>query len=158
MSSPSSLDDFELPLLDDIDPANGMRRRCGRITGYVIDSEEEDQTLDSCEDSREFDSFLDPFDESNDYFIPATQSFIHRIAASLLPTYTDQISINSTMSAAESFLETFSMYRELREACTDSEFERILSRQQAEWFYVGGSVRTILLIPLDPFSYYTFSS
>ena len=63
------------------------------------------------------------------------------IAASLLPQYTDQISITSSMTVAESALDTFTTYKELREACLDSQFERVLDRLRAEWYYVGGSVR-----------------
>jgi hypothetical protein len=67
------------------------------------------------------------------------------IAASLLPQYTDKISIASTTSVAESVLNSFTMYGELQMACLDSQFELVLSKIQAEWYFVGASVCSVLV-------------
>ena len=38
--------------------------------------------------------------------------------------------------------DTFTYYRELREAHVDSELEALLDRMLREWYYVGASVRS----------------
>ena len=63
------------------------------------------------------------------------------LAASTLPTYTETISIDSQASTVDSIVDSFSPYRELREARLDSDYERILSELCTEWRFVGGSVR-----------------
>lgn len=62
-------------------------------------------------------------------------------AASILPAYTETISINSQVSTIDSIVDSFSPYRELRDARVDSEYERVLTELCAEWRFVGGSVR-----------------
>ncbi|KAN0091511.1 hypothetical protein V8E55_005077 [Tylopilus felleus] len=61
-------------------------------------------------------------------------------AASILPTYTETISIDSQISTVDSVVDSFSPYRELREAGLDSDYERILTELSAEWRFVGGSL------------------
>ena len=63
------------------------------------------------------------------------------LAASTLPTYTETISIDSQVSTVDSIVDSFSPYRELREARLDSDYERVLSELCTEWRFVGGSVR-----------------
>lgn len=63
------------------------------------------------------------------------------LATSILPTYTETISIDSQTSTVDSVVDSFSPYRELREAGLDSDYERILTELSAEWRFVGGSVR-----------------
>ena len=62
-------------------------------------------------------------------------------AASILPSYTETISIESQASTVDSIVDSFSPYRELREAQLDSDYERVLTELRAEWRFVGGSVR-----------------
>lgn len=69
----------------------------------------------------------------------------HWFAASMLPTYTETISIDSQISTVDSIVDSFSPYRELREARVDSEYERVLTELCAEWRFVGGSVRNICI-------------
>lgn len=66
-------------------------------------------------------------------------------AASILPAYTEAISVNSQISTIDSIVDSFSPYRELREATVDSEYERVLTELRAEWRFVGGSVRGYVL-------------
>lgn len=67
----------------------------------------------------------------------------HWFAASILPAYTETISIDSQISTIDSIVDSFSPYRELREARVDSEYERVLTELCAEWRFVGGSVRKL---------------
>ena len=62
-------------------------------------------------------------------------------AASMLPTYTETLSIDSRVSTVDSIVDSFSPYRELREARVDSDYERVLTDLSTEWRFVGGSVR-----------------
>jgi len=62
-------------------------------------------------------------------------------AASTLPTYTETISMESQISTIDSIVDSFSPYRELREARVDSDYERVLTELCTEWRFVGGSVR-----------------
>ncbi|KAF8554755.1 hypothetical protein OG21DRAFT_1508501 [Imleria badia] len=62
------------------------------------------------------------------------------LAASMLPTYTETISIDSQVSTIDSIVDSFSPYRELREARVDSDYERVLTDLSTEWRFVGGSL------------------
>jgi len=61
-------------------------------------------------------------------------------SASTLPTYTETISIDSQASTVDSIVDSFSPYRELREARVDSDYERVLNGLCTEWRFVGGSL------------------
>jgi hypothetical protein len=63
------------------------------------------------------------------------------IAPSLLPRYTEQISVDNSLSFIDALVDSFSSYRELREANSDSEYEHILEKIKSEWYFVGASVR-----------------
>ncbi|KAF4573594.1 C2 domain-containing protein [Pleurotus pulmonarius] len=64
------------------------------------------------------------------------------IAASMLPQYSEKpertTDISPDLSRAEILLSAFTMYSELKDACLDSQFEKIFSRLQTEWTYIGG--------------------
>ncbi|KAJ8701733.1 hypothetical protein PTI98_000490 [Pleurotus ostreatus] len=64
------------------------------------------------------------------------------IAASMLPQYTEKpertTDISPDLSRAELLLSAFTMYSELKDACLDSQFEKIFTRLQTEWTYIGG--------------------
>lgn len=62
------------------------------------------------------------------------------LAASMLPTYTEAIIVDSRASTIDSIVDAFSPYRELREARVDSDYERVLNKLCSEWRFVGGSV------------------
>jgi len=61
------------------------------------------------------------------------------LVASLLSRYVDQVSVESTMSVAKSTVSRFSIYRELRDASLDEDFEKVLA-EMMEWTYVGACV------------------
>ena len=117
-----------------------------QVKGYTLFSPEcsGDENWDDDEEWRPQDNTCDSQEDMNDFSAvdTTTTSFSDWIAASILPRFTDQISVSSNMSVIESALDSFTTYRELREACLDSQFEQILARLQAEWYYVGGSVRS----------------
>ncbi|KAJ8596562.1 hypothetical protein M405DRAFT_856328 [Rhizopogon salebrosus TDB-379] len=62
------------------------------------------------------------------------------IAPSLLPRYTEQISVDNSLSFINALVDSFSFYRELREANSDSEYEHILEKLKSEWYFVGASL------------------
>jgi hypothetical protein len=71
------------------------------------------------------------------------------LAPSLLPVYTEQISVDNSLSFIDALVDSFSSYSELRGARSDFEYERILEKLTSEWYFVGASVRdaiTILLV------------
>jgi hypothetical protein len=82
--------------------------------------------------------------------IPRRSTIIERvesiqswIAASVLPLYTEQITIPpASMNPAERLISTFSLYSELKEAEIESDYQPIFERLQREWQYVGGLVRS----------------
>ncbi|KAF8838514.1 hypothetical protein BDN67DRAFT_933660 [Paxillus ammoniavirescens] len=61
-------------------------------------------------------------------------------AASMLPTYTEAIAVNQNISSIDSIVDSFSPYRALRDARVDSDYERVLTKLQAEWSFVGASL------------------
>jgi hypothetical protein len=63
------------------------------------------------------------------------------IAPSLLPRYTEQTSMDNSLSFIDALVDSFSFYQELREAKSDSEYERILEKLKSEWYFVSASVR-----------------
>ncbi|KAG1844315.1 hypothetical protein DFJ58DRAFT_802764, partial [Suillus subalutaceus] len=63
------------------------------------------------------------------------------LAPSLLPSYTEQISVDNSLTFIDTLVDSFSPYSELREACSDSQYERILEKLTSEWYFVGASVR-----------------
>ncbi|KAG6883145.1 hypothetical protein C0993_007608, partial [Termitomyces sp. T159_Od127] len=69
---------------------------------------------------------------------PHSQPWIHTIWSCLLPQYTERIEVPQDMTFAESVLASFTTYNELRNASTESQFEKVFTRLQTEWSYVGG--------------------
>lgn len=67
-------------------------------------------------------------------------------APSTLPAWraaSDAVSVASTVSFASSVFDTFTYYRELREAQLDCDFESILLKLMGEWYYVGASLLAV---------------
>jgi hypothetical protein len=62
------------------------------------------------------------------------------LLASILPSYTEKIDIEPSLSLVERILSSFATYRELKDATLDSHFEGVFTRLQQEWTYVGGLV------------------
>lgn len=118
------------------------------FTGYWSDSDharsegERDPLLKHPDDDLILVSQLSDSEDNN-----RIQNTDHKLwfGASILPTYTETISIDSEISTVDSIVDSFSPYRELREARVDSDYERVLTQLCAEWRFVGGSVRKICL-------------
>ncbi|KIJ04572.1 hypothetical protein PAXINDRAFT_141860 [Paxillus involutus ATCC 200175] len=58
----------------------------------------------------------------------------------MLPTYTEAIVVDQNVSSIDSIVDSFSPYRALRDARVDSDYERVLTKLQAEWSFVGASL------------------
>ncbi|KAI0253320.1 hypothetical protein BJV78DRAFT_1351907 [Lactifluus subvellereus] len=153
------------------EPPSGLRQR--KVTGYCINSEEERSGESDCcfsegevDDTKTYDAWEPPIsydDESSTIHSDSleirrytrTPSVISIILPSLLPqTYvTDNVSVASFASFASgasfasSAFDTLTCHRELREARVDSDFDRILVRLIAEWYYTGASVSIAFIVP-----------
>jgi len=151
-STPTSTD-FDLP---EVPPIEQQKLRKRRIRGYSVDPDNEDMDEEcSIEDDLddycfiEEDTLLEPGDlDCADGVIEIPPKSIGPwLVASLLPRYADQISVDSTMSIAESTVSRFSIYRELRDASLDEDFQKILKTMMTEWTFVGACL--IALAGLD---------
>ncbi|KAF8444996.1 hypothetical protein L210DRAFT_3531682 [Boletus edulis BED1] len=112
-------------------------------TGYWSDSDhaQSEDERDPLIKHRENESILVlPLSDSedNDHIDSAGRRFW--FAASILPTYTETIAVDSPISSVDSIVDSFSPYRALREAQVDSDYERVLTELGAEWRFVGGSL------------------
>ena len=123
--------------------------------GYI--SDDDDRPLDEHVRliNESYESFA--FTCSDDFCAVGFGSNPLSIAPSLLPRYTDQISVDNSLSFIDALVDSFSSYRELREACSDSEYEHILEKIKSEWYFVGASVRHAA-IPLRLPLIYPFDS
>ncbi|THH10528.1 hypothetical protein EW146_g8347 [Bondarzewia mesenterica] len=76
-------------------------------------------------------------------------------APSLLPlrNYADNVSVASSVSLATSIFDTFSYYRELREARVDSEYEAILNKLMLEWRNIGGLLLAVAALDTAVFGF-----
>ncbi|KAG2148700.1 uncharacterized protein EDB93DRAFT_1144346 [Suillus bovinus] len=104
--------------------------------GYTSDTDDDrplDEHVKRINDSYDSFAFTDNADSS-------TLVDVVPFAPSLLPSYTEQISVDDSLSLIDALVDSFSVYSELREACSDSEYERILEKLRSEWYYVGASV------------------
>jgi hypothetical protein len=117
-----------------------------RVRGYSVDPDNEDMDECSIEDD-DFDHTC--FEEDPLLQSPECADSVIQVpplpigswlVASLLPRYVDQRSVDSTMSVAESTISRFSIYRELREASLDEDYENIKTAMMTEWTYVGACV------------------
>jgi hypothetical protein len=105
---------------------------CIRVRGYSSDMDDDrplDEHVKLINASYENSTFIDHDDD------------LISIAPSLLPRYTEQISVDNSLSFIDALVDSFSSYRELREANSDSEYEHILEKIKSEWYFVGASVR-----------------
>ncbi|KIM77105.1 hypothetical protein PILCRDRAFT_77105, partial [Piloderma croceum F 1598] len=151
--------DFDLPEVPGPVEQQKLRRR--RVRGYSVDPDNEDMD-DECsiEDDPddycfvEEDTLLEPADlDCADGVIGIPPKSIGPwLVASLLPRYVDQISVESTMSAAESTVSRFSIYRELRDASLDEDFEKVLKTMMTEWTFVGACVSEVVVLDATIFS------
>ncbi|KAG2101341.1 uncharacterized protein F5147DRAFT_709205 [Suillus discolor] len=111
--------------------------------GYTSDTDDDrplDEHVKCINDSYDSFSFTDNTNSS------AVVDIVP-LAPSLLPSYTEQISVDNSLSFIDALVDSFSSYAELREACSDSEYERILEKLTSEWYFVGASL--VALAGLD---------
>jgi hypothetical protein len=111
--------------------------------GYTSDTDDDrslDEHVKQINDSYDSCTFTDDADSS------AVVNVVS-LAPSLLPSYTEQISVDSSLSFIDALVDSFSPYSELREATKDSEYERILEKLTSEWYFVGASL--VALAGLD---------
>ena len=120
----------------------GIRIRRGYSSG-TDDERPLDEHVRLLNESYESSAFID----NDDLCVLGLESNLVSIAPSFLPRYTEQISVDNSLSFIDAIVDSFSPYRELREACSDSEFERILEKLNSEWYFLGASVR-YAIVPL----------
>lgn len=63
-----------------------------------------------------------------------------RQAGSILPQNTEDIPISTDFTFLERVLASFTVYRELSTAKSETQYEKVFGRLQTEWTYVGGLV------------------
>lgn len=139
-------------------PPQTLRRR---VKGYQIYSDEEPCSSGGEEEEhiKKPLSFAQVAEELEDYdslpipipkrsTLTDTVESIHQwIAASLLPVYTEKITVPpSYMNSAERALSSFTLYCELKEAQLESEYEPVFERLQREWQYVGGLLAALAAV------------
>ncbi|KAG1767438.1 hypothetical protein EDD22DRAFT_875865 [Suillus occidentalis] len=97
-----------------------------RYTSDTDDDRPLDEHVKQLNDS--YDSFA--FTDNPDLSVVAN---VVSLAPSLLPIYTEQISVDNSLSLIDALVDSFSSYSELRGARSDSEYERILEKLTSEW-------------------------
>jgi len=143
-SSPS--DDSETlngpPSVIDPGPPQRLRKR-RRVRGYCINSDDEPESYseeyDSDEDTKALlggPLFYDE-DEPEGPASPVKISFspVGWLAASLLPRYTERNEVEPELNFFERAISSFTVYREMKRACGEDDFESIFKRLQYEWTY-----------------------
>jgi hypothetical protein len=105
--------------------------------GYTSDTDD-DRPLD--EHVKRLNASYDSYAFTDNSDLSAVANVVP-LAPSLLPIHTEQISVDNSLSFIDALVDSFSSYSELREARSDSEYERILQKLTSEWYFVGASVR-----------------
>jgi len=156
LSSPSTATGTDFDPSDVSSPIKEGKPKRRRIRGYSVDPDNEDM-----DDEYSIEGDFDDFYSEDDHLLQNAAdldcvggiievppiSIGSWMVASLLPRYVDQISIESTSSVAESTVSHFSIYRELRDASLDEDFEKVKTAMMTEWTYVGACL--IALATLD---------
>ncbi|KAG2338896.1 hypothetical protein BDR05DRAFT_992331 [Suillus weaverae] len=104
--------------------------------GYTSDTDD-DRPLD--EHVKRINDSYDSYASTDNADLSAVVNVVP-LAPSLLPRYTEQLSVDNSLSFIEALVDSFSSYSSLREACNDSEYERILGKLTSEWYFVGASL------------------
>lgn len=130
------------------DSSHQLRRR--RVKGYVLNSDDEagpssresscpptprDNYFPTLEDVHKQEKF-----EEDAICVEQSEGVWSLSAPMSLPRYVDQISVQNTLSLAETIADMLGPYRDLQEATLDSDYEKILGRLLTEWYVVGASV------------------
>ncbi|KAG1772588.1 hypothetical protein EV702DRAFT_1133410 [Suillus placidus] len=104
--------------------------------GYTSDTDD-DRPLD--EHVKRINDSYDSYASTDNADLSAVVNVVP-LAPSLLPRYTEQLSVDNSLSFIDALVDSFSCYSSLREACNDSEYECILEKLRSEWYFVGASV------------------
>lgn len=119
------------------------------MRGYCINSDDEPESYseeyDSDEDTKALlggPLFYDE-DEPEGPASPVKISFspVGWLAASLLPRYTERNEVEPELNFFERAISSFTVYREMKRACGEDDFESIFKRLQYEWTYNAQIVR-----------------
>jgi hypothetical protein len=132
--------------------------RGGKLTkrkptrGYAIDSGDDASCGSEYESDREikiplFDDGWD--DDTKDLEdkdgciirIDGVETVVSAHSISILPQFSEEISTQPELSLAKRILASFTVYRELKAATSQSDYGSVFARLQMEWTYVGGVVR-----------------
>ncbi|PPR06114.1 hypothetical protein CVT24_004214 [Panaeolus cyanescens] len=154
-----------------IQPAQGLRRR-RKPRGYIINTDDEICSTDA-EHSPQKPCFEDNStcvddDEPEEELSIEGGLIIKRgdviswkqgedgqliaVSSEILPMYTERLTVTPEMSRIELALAAFTMYRELRMAVMDSQFEKVFGRLQMEWTYIGGLLVALAAVDTAVFS------
>lgn len=144
-------------IIDETNIVSGIRKRKPR--GFKVQSDNDDSCSESDIEESTFRYICDSDNEGSDFkddsiipippFYESIPDGWGWIAANVLPVSVydlsasvenDLRSVTSTMSRAESTVAAFSLYRDLREAEEDADFDRVLKKLHSEWNICGASV------------------
>ncbi|KAI0370138.1 hypothetical protein BV20DRAFT_322538 [Pilatotrama ljubarskyi] len=147
--------------------STGLRRR-RRVRGFRVDSDSDGNESESSGEepwappTPPDDYFDHPYDtESEDVCGSADRGeFVEAVVSpSILPRHADQVSITSmqrSLSFAESVVDSFTPYHELREADEENDIEKaetVLGRLLTEWYVVGASLLALAAIDAAVFGF-----
>ncbi|KAJ7160894.1 hypothetical protein C8R46DRAFT_1105875 [Mycena filopes] len=161
-SSPSSSShDSETlipPSVEERPPQPIRRRR--RARGFCVNSDEEPPSYSETDDDTDDEKPLlggPLFDDDDEPVRPRTPvkiSFnpVEWIAASLLPRYTERIEVPPELNFFERMISSFTVYREMKAACGETDFEKIFTRLQMEWTYTAGVLVALAAVDTAVFS------
>ncbi|KAI0931091.1 hypothetical protein AcW2_000050 [Taiwanofungus camphoratus] len=143
------------------DSSHQLRRR--RVKGYVLNSDDEagpssresscpptphDNYFPTLEDVHKQEKF-----EEDAICVEQSEGVWSLFAPMSLPRYVDQISVQNTLSLAETIADMLGPYRDLQEATLDSDYEKILGRLLTEWYVVGASLLALAGIDAAVFGF-----
>ncbi|KAI0352199.1 hypothetical protein OH77DRAFT_1498079 [Trametes cingulata] len=165
---PASERPWEQPPPETLGGSTGLRRR-RRVRGFRVDSDQSDGNVSESSGEEPWvpptppdDYFSQPYDaDSEDVCGSILRDEVEEafISPSLLPRHADQVSMSSmqrSLSFAESVVDSFTPYHELREADEEDDVEKaekVLARLLTEWYVVGASLLALAAIDAAVFGF-----
>ncbi|KAH9854503.1 hypothetical protein C2E23DRAFT_884079 [Lenzites betulinus] len=149
----------------------GLRRRRRKTRGFCVDSASEGPLSESSDEDPWLpplptppDDYFGTYDEKdwelNAWRFTGNEDCEEAVVSpSVLPMHSEQASVYCmppTLSLAESFVDTFGPYHELREADEEDDVEKaekILGRLLTEWYVVGASLLALAGIDAAVFGF-----
>jgi len=128
------------------------------VRGYCVNSDDEPPSYSETDDDDEKPllggSMFDDEDEPDRPRTPVKISFnpVEWIPASLLPRYTERIEVPPDLNFFERAISSITVYREMKGACGETDFERIFTRLQMEWTYTAGVLVALAAVDTAVFS------